>query len=119
MSGLFETTAEDYLSIIGDWVDPNPKPVVEKHDGFLVVRDDLLGGGSKIRFADYLVGSDNSTSEWVYGSSPATGYAQISLGHLCKKYDKKAVVFMANRSVEKRHQYQFHRKKDTVSDMHL
>jgi hypothetical protein len=106
MSGLFETTAEDYLSIIGDWVDPNPKPVVEKHDGFLVVRDDLLGGGSKIRFADYLVGSDNSTSEWVYGSSPATGYAQISLGHLCKKYDKKAVVFMANRSVEKRHQYQ-------------
>jgi len=42
----------------------------------------------------------------VYGSSPATGYAQISLARLCRKYDKKAVIFMADRSVEKRHSYQ-------------
>jgi len=77
-------TADDYLSLIGDWKDPNPEPVVEEHDGFLVVRDDLLGGGSKIRFADYLIRNDDNIKEWVYGSSPATGYAQISLGHLCK-----------------------------------
>ena len=98
--------SNDYLSLIGDWQDPNPEPVVEEHDGFLVVRDDLLGGGSKIRFADYLIRSDDNIKEWVYGSSPATGYAQISLGHLCKKYDKSAVVFMADRAIEKRHQYQ-------------
>jgi hypothetical protein len=106
LSTLFETTADDYLSLIGDWVDPNPEPVVEEHNGFLVVRDDLLGGGSKIRFADYLIGSDDNIKEWVYGSSPATGYAQISLGYLCKKYNKNAVVFMADRAIEKRHQYQ-------------
>tara|TARA_R110002051_G_scaffold72349_2_gene130758 strand:+ start:537 stop:1304 length:768 start_codon:yes stop_codon:yes gene_type:complete len=103
---LFQETAEDYIPLIEDWIDPNPDPIIEEHDGFLVVRDDFLAGGSKIRFADYLIRSNDDVKEWVYGSSPATGYAQISLGHLCKKYDKKAVVFMADRAVEKRHRYQ-------------
>ena len=106
MAELFETTAEDYLELIGDWVDPLPAPVVEEHGGFSVVRDDLIGGGSKMRFADYLIQSQPQIKEWVYGSSPATGYAQISLARLCTKYDKKAVIFMANRAVEKRHPYQ-------------
>jgi len=106
MPELFETTAEDYLEMIGDWVDPNPAPVVEEHNNFLVVRDDLLGGGSKIRFADYLIQSNEEIEEWVYGSSPATGYAQISLSCLCRKYGKKSVIFMADRAVEKRHPYQ-------------
>jgi|TARA_B100001094_G_C18129809_1_gene771574 hypothetical protein len=106
MPDLFKLTAEDYLEMIGDWVDPNPDPIIEEHEGFLVVRDDMLGGGSKIRFADYLIQSQPQIKEWVYGSSPATGYAQISLAHLCTKYDKKAVVFMADRAVEKRHPYQ-------------
>ena len=103
---LFPETAEDFLPLIDDWVDPLPDPVVEEHEGFLVVRDDLIGGGSKMRFADYLIRSQPEIKEWVYGSSPATGYAQISLAHLCTKYDKKAVIFMADRAVEKRHSYQ-------------
>ena len=28
-----------------------PAPVVEEHNGFQIVRDDLIGGGSKMRFA--------------------------------------------------------------------
>ena len=91
---------------LGDWKDPNPDPVVEEHKGFLIARDDLLGGGSKVRFADYLISSNPEVEEWVYGSSPATGYAQISLSCLCRKYGKKSVIFMADRSVEKRHPYQ-------------
>tara|TARA_R110002051_G_scaffold319101_3_gene402634 strand:+ start:43 stop:795 length:753 start_codon:yes stop_codon:yes gene_type:complete len=91
---------------IGGWVDPYPKPVIEEHEGFLVVRDDLLGGGSKVRFADYLISSNTEVEEWVYGSSPATGYAQISLSCLCGKYDKKAVIFMAERSMDNLHDYQ-------------
>ena len=106
MPELFERTAEDYLELIGDWVDPNPDPVIEEHDGFLVVRDDLLGGGSKIRFADYLIKSNEEIEEWVYGSSPATGYAQISLSCLCRKYGKKSVIFMAKRAWDKLHDYQ-------------
>ncbi len=91
---------------LGDWEDPNPDPVIEEHKGFLIVRDDLLGGGSKVRFADYLITSNPEVEEWVYGSSPATGYAQISLSCLCRKYGKKSVIFMADRSAEKRHPYQ-------------
>ena len=103
---LFEETVEDYLPLIKDWIDPLPPPIVEEHEGFLIVRDDLIGGGSKMRFADYLIRSQPEIKEWVYGSSPATGYAQISLARLCTKYDKKAVIFMADRAVEKRHPYQ-------------
>tara|TARA_Y100000004_G_C8911394_1_gene411072 strand:+ start:344 stop:1096 length:753 start_codon:yes stop_codon:yes gene_type:complete len=89
-----------------DWEDPYPAPVIEEHEGFLVVRDDLLGGGSKVRFADYLISKESEVKEWVYGSSPATGYAQISLSYLCRKYGKKAVIFMAKRSMDKLHEYQ-------------
>ena len=103
---LFELTYEDYQTLIGDWEDTMPAPVIEEHNGFLVVRDDLLGGGSKMRFADYLIKSNSEVEEWVYGSSPATGYAQISLTCLCRRYGKKAVIFMADRAVEKRHPYQ-------------
>ena len=103
---LFQMTYEDYMTLIGDWSDPLDSPVVEEHEGFQIVRDDLIGGGSKMRFADYLISSNQEIEEWVYGSSPATGYAQISLSYLCRKYGKKAVIFMADRAVEKRHPYQ-------------
>ena len=101
MPSLFD---DDYD--IGDWIDPNPAPVIEEHEGFFIVRDDLLGGGSKVRFADYLIQSQPEIEEWVYGSSPATGYAQISLSCLCRKYGKKAIVFMAERAMDKLHDYQ-------------
>ena len=98
---LFELTYEDYQTMIGDWEDPLDPPIVEEHNGFQIVRDDLIGGGSKMRFADYLITSNPEVEEWVYGSSPATGYAQISLSCLCRKYGKKSVIFMADRAVEK------------------
>jgi len=106
MSVLFKETVDDYLSIIGDWQDTLPAPVIEEHEKIQVVRDDLLGGGSKMRFADYLIKSNEEIEEWVYGSSPATGYAQISLAALCRRYGKKAVVFMADRAWDKLHDYQ-------------
>lgn len=101
--------AEDYLELIGDWKDPNPPPVLKEHNGVHVVRDDLLEVGSKARAADYLIGHCEETEhieEWVYGSSPASGYAQISIPFICNKYGKKAVIFMAARSPDKLHDYQ-------------
>jgi hypothetical protein len=91
---------------LNGWRDPFPDPVVEEHEGILVVRDDLLGGGSKMRFADHLIASHEEIKEWVYGSSSATGYAQISLARLCTMHGKKTVLFMADRAVENRHEYQ-------------
>ena len=72
----------------------NPPPVIMEHDGFLVVRDDLIDGGSKTRFIQPLV-KDFVGDEFVYGSSPATGYAQISLARVCKHFNKKCILFMA------------------------
>jgi hypothetical protein len=88
-----------------DWYDPNPEPVIIQHDGIYVVRDDLLDGGSKVRFADFMVRNIDK-HELVYGGCPATGYAQISLPSLTNKYDKKTVLFMAKRSMDNLTTYQ-------------
>ena len=111
LEAFFEDTktANYYIHSISNWQDPNPIPVLEMHEDIIVVRDDLLGAGSKVRFIDYLIGHDPDTSkvkEWVFGSCPATGYAQISLPVVCSKYDKKAVLFMAERKRENLHEYQ-------------
>jgi len=101
--------AETYLNRIGDWVDPNPEPIIVQHEGFTVVRDDLLGAGTKVRGLDYLIGHApeyKNIREWVFGSCPATGYAQISLPTVCSRYDKRAVLFMAKRDPKNFHPYQ-------------
>ena len=90
-------TAKEYLSLVDNWEDPYPKPVVEKHENFYVVRDDLLEGGSKVRCLDYLISSRDDVDEWVYGSSPVGGYGQISIAFLCKKYGKKATIVAPER----------------------
>jgi hypothetical protein len=102
---MFFNTADYYLDLIGDWQDPNPPPVIVEHEGIHVVRDDMLEVGSKARAADYLI-RNAKQNEIVYGSSPATGYAQMSLPYVCSKYGKKAVIFMAERSMDKLHPYQ-------------
>lgn len=96
-----------YEDLIGDWKDPWPDPVLKEHDGFVVVRDDLLKYGSKVRFADYLIGDYSpKITEWVYGSCPAQGYAQISLPVACKLHDKTTTLFMAKRNEENYTDYQ-------------
>ena len=104
---LFKETAEDYLELVKDWEDPWPDPIIEIHDGVHVVRDDLLNAGSKVRFVDYYIKTlPESVKEIVFGNCPATGYAQISLPIVCKKYGKKAVLFMAERDLDNLHEYQ-------------
>lgn len=106
---MIDLSDKELLAMIGDWKDPNPEPIIRLHDGIFVVRDDLLNYGSKIRFVDYFIGhapENKEVTEWVFGSCPATGYAQISLPVVCKKYGKKAVLFMAERSMDKLHEYQ-------------
>lgn len=68
-----------------------PKPIVMEHDGFLVVRDDLLDGGTKRRGFNIYVESFPDIQEWVY-ASPRQGYAQLSLAYACKDLGKKATV---------------------------
>lgn len=72
-----------------------PAPVVTTHEGFNVVRDDLLPGGTKRR-AIHVLFDDCQT--YVY-ASPVYGYAQVALAYACKDYGKKAVIFCAQRKV--------------------
>tara|TARA_B100000900_G_scaffold410463_1_gene428311 strand:+ start:404 stop:1171 length:768 start_codon:yes stop_codon:yes gene_type:complete len=98
--------AEDYLKLVSDWEDPNPAPVLSEHDGVVVVRDDLLEGGSKIRFIDKLI-KDTPCDEWVFGGSNKVGWGPISLAYVCKKYKKKTTCFWANRKEPTWHQKEY------------
>lgn len=71
-----------------------PDPVIEDVGGVLVVRDDLIAGGTKARalaqFMDY-------ADEFVY-ASPAYGYAQMALAYACRDAGKQATIFVAKRN---------------------
>jgi len=73
-----------------------PAPIVESINGFRVVRDDLLPGGTKVRYLEPLV-AKLPTETFIY-ASPAYGYAQIALAHAAKLHGKKAVIFVAKRN---------------------
>lgn len=70
-----------------------PPPVVETHNGFRVVRDDLIPGGTKRRVVPLLI---TKTKEYVY-ASPAQGYAQIAIALCCRDHGKRATIFVAKR----------------------
>lgn len=96
----------EYDDLVNEWTDPNPKPQIVEHEGIYVVRDDLMPGGTKARGADCLIGNDTQTQEWVYGSAPACGYAQVSIPYVTNRYNKKTVLFMAKRNMDNLHEFQ-------------
>lgn len=75
-----------------------PSPVVETRDGFLIVRDDLLPGGTKRRGIPALFAEHPGKTEFVY-ASPVQGYAQIALAFACADAGKKGTVFLAKRAI--------------------
>lgn len=73
----------------------NWEPVIKKHEGVLVVRDDYIPGGSKRRFVDRLM---VGAAEVVY-ASPVYGGAQIAIAHAASELGIKATIFCAKRQV--------------------
>lgn len=55
-----------------------PPPVLAEHDRFVVLRDDLILGGSKARTIPRLM-AESGAPEWVF-AGPSSGYAQVALG---------------------------------------
>ena len=110
-----EEAKEYYLNLAKDWEDPNPKPIIETHDGIRVVRDDLLVG-SKVRGGDCLISSiKQKTLVYV---QPRTGLAEVSLLEVAKRHNKKVKLFMPSSKQISHHQacciergadYEFHR----------
>jgi len=68
--------------------------VIKEHDGVLVVREDLIAGGTKARVLPVLF---DGAEEYVY-ASPVYGYAQIALAHAATANGKKALIFCARRA---------------------
>lgn len=77
-----------------------PPPVIEQRGDLQVVRDDLLPGGTKMRFMLPVLARDPA-EEFVY-ASPAYGYAQVALAATCAMLGKRATVFTAKRKVPHR-----------------
>lgn len=71
-------------------------PIVETHQGILVVRDDLYPGGTKARYLADLFAKPG-VQELVY-ASPAEGGAQTALAHCAREAGKRATIFVAKRA---------------------
>ena len=69
-------------------------PVIARHDGILVARDDLYPGGTKARFLRLLFMHANE----VAYASPAEGGAQTALAHVARDAGKRATIFVAKRA---------------------
>jgi hypothetical protein len=69
------------------------EPVIEEHGGVLVVRDDLLAGGSKIRFLPHIVGD---AKEVVFGG-PFCGGAPYALAVWGARMRIRITLFYAKR----------------------
>lgn len=69
-------------------------PILESHNGLIVVRDDLLDGGSKTRFLPFLIPKD--AKELVFGG-PFCGGAPWALSVIGRDRGIKVSLFYAKR----------------------
>ena len=74
-------------------------PFVERHGKFLVLRDDLLAGGTKVRALNSLI-PEIDASRIVYPSS-STGAGAWALTEVCNRHGKEAVLFFDRGAVER------------------
>jgi hypothetical protein len=70
---------------------------IDTIEGFQVVRDDHVAGGTKRRALMRVIG-DMAEQEFVY-ATPAYGFAQIALAEAARDLGKRATIFVAKRAV--------------------
>lgn len=94
-----------YLDVIGDFKSQFADPVVKTHGEFNVVRDDLLGEGSKLRAAEFMVAKliQEGHNHFVY-VQPRFGFAGITLARICALYEVKLTLFMPSSKQISEHQ---------------
>jgi hypothetical protein len=71
-----------------------PPVQLREHEGILVARDDLIGGGTKAR---YLAQLFDGHEELVY-ATPAEGGAQTALAWCARELGKRATLLVAKRA---------------------
>jgi hypothetical protein len=102
--------------MVGDFTSSFNKPVIESIEDRIVVREDVLSVGTKARAGELLIAT--AESDTIVYVQPRFGFAGISLTELCKKYNKRLVLFMPSSKEISDHQafciengceYHFHR----------
>jgi len=82
-----------YLNLTKDFKSLLPDPIIIKHEGINVVREDLvLKGGTKSRAAEFLLSSIKEKT--VVYVVPRVGLAGVAIMELSKLYDKDVIFFM-------------------------
>ncbi|MBI1326279.1 MAG: pyridoxal-phosphate dependent enzyme [Alphaproteobacteria bacterium] len=76
-----------------------PPPVIEKHEGFTVIRDDALSGGTKRRVLNDYLGTLEA-DEFVYPSTPY-GMGPVAIAYACRDLGKQATLFYPQRKRER------------------
>jgi hypothetical protein len=107
---------QQYIDMVGDFTSSFDKPVIESIEDRIVVREDVLSVGTKARAGELLIAT--AESDTIVYVQPRFGFAGISLTELCKKYNKRLVLFMPSSKEISDHQafciengceYHFHR----------
>jgi len=107
---------QQYIDMVGNFTSSFDKPVIESIEDRIVVREDVLSVGTKARAGELLIAT--AESDTIVYVQPRFGFAGISLTELCKKYNKRLVLFMPSSKEISDHQafciengceYHFHR----------
>jgi len=86
--------------------------LVTKHDGYSAVRDDLIDGGTKVRFLPYVVGD----AEHIVFGAPFAGGAPVALSVIGRETGKRISIFYAWR---KELHPRMKRVQNNGTDLHL
>ena len=95
-------TKEEYLSMVDGFDGTFDEPIIEEHEGRIIVREDLLEVGTKARAGEYLIAT--CPYDTIVYVQPRFGFAGVSLTKLCKQYKKKLVLFMPSSKEISEHQ---------------
>ncbi len=74
-------------------LEASSQPLVERHEGTLVLRDDLIVGGTKMRFLPWLM---RGAEEVVFGG-PFCGGAPVAIAACAQQLGQRATIFYAAR----------------------
>jgi hypothetical protein len=82
------------MTTTNDWQQRSKPFILTNHNGFSALRDDLIDGGTKVRFLSYVMGDADHI---VYGS-PFAGGAPVAMSVIGRETGKRITIFYAHRN---------------------
>lgn len=101
MRGSAQETIDYYLNLAEGWTDPYGPPIERMYEGVRTVCDHEIVG-TKCRGGDLL--AQKAESDTLVYIQPRTGLAGVSLAEVCRRHNKKLVLFMPSSKRISEHQ---------------